>query len=192
MATRYFIGLSAGQSLLGVDAALVRVDGAGSGISLRLEHFVHVPFGAELLELLGRVFQTTSPETRHVAIIHRVLGETLALAVRQLVSDFRRPMRDVLAIGCPAMVLWHDGGGRFPSSLALGMTSILAERTGITVVSDFCTRDLALGGQGHPVAAIVDALLFHHRAEYRVVVHLGSVASVLSLPAQPEPAWRNV
>jgi anhydro-N-acetylmuramic acid kinase len=192
MSHRYFIGLSSGQSHFGVDAALVRADGFGAGARLRLEHFLHVPFSPELRELLLRVTSIAAPEVRHLGALHRVLGETYALAARQLLEASRAQAQQVLCIGCPGQTLWHDPDGRYPASLTLGMTGVVAERTGLTTLSDFSSRDLALGGQGMPIGGIVDAMLFHGPDEHRVLLHLGSAASVVYLPAQLGAKMQNV
>jgi anhydro-N-acetylmuramic acid kinase len=192
MSHRTFIGLAPTSSLLGVDAALVRAEGLGFDVNFKLEHFTHLPYGSELRELLWRVDTSPSPELRHVGTLHRVLGETYALAVKQLLKESKRSVNDVLCIGCPGQTLWHDAAGRYPASLGLGMMGVLAERTGLTVVSDVAGRDMALGGQGGPMNALVDAQLFHRAGEHRVHLHLGSVASIVSLPAQLGVNWRNV
>src|SRR6266851_2527750 len=192
MAQRFFIGLSCGSSLFGVDAALVRAEGTGTEMTLHLEHFLHAPFGHELRELLWRVTVSAAPEVRRLATLHRVLGETCALAVRQLLEQCRQPAQQVFCIGFPGLSLWHDPEGRYPSTLNLGMSGVLAERTGLTTLGDFSSRDLALGGQGLPLTAVVDAMLFHHPQEHRVLIHLGGTASVISLPAQLGPGARNV
>jgi anhydro-N-acetylmuramic acid kinase len=68
------------------------------------------------------------------------------------------------------------------------MASIVAERTGLTTVSDFRSRDLAAGGQGGPVEALADFMLFRHPGESRILVHLGGTASLVFLPAGCQPA----
>ncbi len=192
MSKRLFIGLSSGASCLGVDTALVRSEGIGSTMSLHPEHFHHAPFGKELRDLLLRVTTNPTAEIRHLGALHRVLAENYALAVKRLVEQNRVSPRQVLCIGCPGQSLWHDPDGRYPAALSLGMASVLAERTGLTTVSDFAGRDLAAGGQGLPLSAVVDALFFHHAQENRVVLHLGSVASVVALPAELGTHHRNI
>lgn len=192
MTKRYYIGLSSGSSLSGVDAALVGVEGQATDMTLRLEQFLHVPYGHELRELLFRVQAAAAPDWRHLAAIHRVLGEQFALSVRQLLDKSRLPAQQILCIGCPGQELWHDPDGRYPASLSLGMPSALAERTGLTTLADFSSRDLAAGGQGSPLTALVDALLFHDPAEHRVLIHLGSAATLISIPPQAGANWRNV
>jgi anhydro-N-acetylmuramic acid kinase len=91
-------------------------------------------------------------------------------------------LQNVQCIGCPGHKLWHDTEGRFPSTLAVGMPAVVAERTGVTTVSDFRDRDVAAGGQGVPLAALTDYILFRDARETRVVVHLGGAARVIFLP----------
>jgi anhydro-N-acetylmuramic acid kinase len=191
MTRRTFIGLNAGSSLFGVDAALVRTEGVGSGLRLQLESFLHLPYSTEMRDLLVRVCMAATPELRHIGMVHRLIGEHGALAVRQLLEQSRTPVRDVLAAGFSGPPLWHDADGRFPTTLPLGMPAVIAERTGLTVVSDFSSRDLAAGGQGMPLSALVDALFFRAADEDRVLLHLGSVATVIHLP-QLQDEQRNV
>jgi len=77
--------------------------------------------------------------------------------------------------------------------MEIGMPDILAERTGLTVLSDFRARDIAAGGQGAPITALPDWLLFRSAEEERVLIHLGHVTSVVVLPASNRPgdmlAW---
>jgi anhydro-N-acetylmuramic acid kinase len=192
MIRRWYIGLSSGSSLLGVDAALVRAEGLGTDVTLHFERFHHYPYSPEMRDLLIRVTASPTPEMRSLATLHRILGETYAVAARQLLEQSRRPVQDIMAIGCPGQSLWHDPEGRYPSTFNLGMMGVLAERTGLTTLSDFSSRDLALGGQGVPITALVDALLFHHPHEHRVSLHLGSVATAVSLPAHLGQNCRNV
>ena len=94
-------------------------------------------------------------------------------------------MNQVLCLGCSGQTIWHETDGRYPSTLSLGMTEIMAERTGLTVIGDFRSRDVVLGGQGFPLTPVIDYLLFHCPGEDRVLIHLGGMATILSLPGEP-------
>jgi anhydro-N-acetylmuramic acid kinase len=60
---------------------------------------------------------------------------------------------------------------------------VVAERSGVSTVSDFRARDVAAGGQGVPLAALTDYILFRHPHEGRLLVHLGGLARVVFVPA---------
>jgi anhydro-N-acetylmuramic acid kinase len=186
--TRRYIGLSSGSSLSGVDAALVRIEGAGPDLTPRLEQFVHENYSRDVRELMLRT--PAAQGSRHFGLVHRVLGETLANAARKVVEQAKQPWPQLLAIGTSGYTAWHDTEGRFASTLTLGMPAALAERTGVTVVSDFRSRDMLVGGQGYPLTSLVDAMLFRADDERRALIHLGGVASIVWLP--PEPGVREV
>jgi anhydro-N-acetylmuramic acid kinase len=180
MTRRWYIGLSSGSSLNGVDAALVRIDGTGEALVPHLEHFLHEPYGRDVRELLMRGANAIGP--KYLGLVHRVLGETFASTARKLVEQAKRPWRDVLAAGVSGHTAWHDTDGRYPSTISLGMPAVIAERTGLTVISDFRSRDVLVGGQGFPLTTATDARLFGDPVERRVLIHLGGVATVLWLP----------
>jgi anhydro-N-acetylmuramic acid kinase len=166
-----------------VDAVLLELDGAGLDLAVRPLGALHQAYPPDLRDLLRRPGAQGGSEVKHVAVLHRLLGETFAAAARQVVDRASFSLQKVQCLGCSGHTLWHDPEGRFPSSLSLGMAAIVAERTGITTLSDFRSRDLAAGGQGAPLAALVDAVLFRHPKEHRVLLHLGGIARVVFVPA---------
>lgn len=185
MSQRLCIGLSSGSSFSGVDAALVRIDGVGLNMALQLQQFVHRPYPREVRDLMRG--GAAPAAVRTVALLHRVLGEMFAGAVRQLADDARLDLRHVLCVGCSGHTLWHEPDCRYPTTLNLGMASVLAERTGLTTLSDPRSEDVVVGGQGVPLTPLPDWLLFRDRLEPRVLVHLGGVATVLGIPENSEP-----
>ena len=182
MTTRWLIGLASGSSADGVDAALLESEGAGLELKARLLHALHQPYGRDLRELIVRGSGPGPCEARQLGLLHRLLGEAFAAAARQVADRASFTLQRVQCIGCPGHTVWLDAEGRFPATLALGMAAVVAERTGATVVSDFRARDLAAGGQGVPLAALADYLLFRHPTESRALVHLGGMARVVYLP----------
>jgi anhydro-N-acetylmuramic acid kinase len=180
---RWIIGLASGSSADGVDAALAEVEGVGLELRLLQVHGLHQPYGRDLRELLRRLAGPAPVEVRLVSRLHRLLGETFAAAARTVADHASLSLRKVQCIGCPGHTVWHDAEGRFPSALGLGMAAVVAERCGVTTVSDFQGRDVAAGGQGVPLAALTDYLLFRDPRESRAVLHLGGVARLVFLPA---------
>jgi anhydro-N-acetylmuramic acid kinase len=188
MSVRWVIGLASGSSAEGVDAALVELEGAGLELRARLLHACHQAYGPDLRALIRRASGPEPGEVREVSLLHRLLGETFAAAARAVADQASFSLQKLQCVGCPGHCVWHEPEGRFPSTLGLGMAAVVAERCGVTTVSDFRGRDVAAGGQGAPLAALADYLLFRHPQESRAVLHLGGLARVAVLPAGCRPS----
>lgn len=188
MSSRWFIGLSSGSSLSGIDAALVRVEGAGLGMTARLQHFVHQAYSREVRDWLRGASSAAASSAapapvRTVALLHRLLGELFAGSVRLLAEQAKFDLRHVLCIGSSGHTLWHEPDCRYPATLNIGLAGAVAERTGLTTLSDPRAPDVVVGGQGAPLTPLADWLLFRDAVESRVLVHLGGAAAVLALAA---------
>lgn len=183
MTPRWLIGLASGSSVDGVDAALMELEGVGLDLHVLQVHGLHQPYGQELRALIRRISTSAPCEIRQVSLLHRLLGETFAAAARTVADHASLSLQRVQCIGCAGHTIWHDSEGRFPSTLGLGMAAVVAERCGITTLSDFRSRDVAAGGQGVPLAALTDYILFRHPQESRLLIHLGGLARVVFVPA---------
>jgi anhydro-N-acetylmuramic acid kinase len=183
MIPRYLIGLSSGSSADGVDAALMESEGVGVDLRPKLVCHLHQPYGPDLQEqLLGTAGSGSCPP-KQIALLHRLLGETFAAAARQVADRASLSLQKVQCIGCPGHTIVHEPEGRFPATLPIGMAAIVAERTGVTTVHDFRSRDLAVGGQGVPLVALADHIMLRDPNESRLLIHLGGLARVALLPA---------
>ncbi len=180
------IGLSSGSSLDSIDSALVEVDGVGLDVQIRPIETLHQELPENVRLSLQRMASSLH-DCRQTAVLHRILGEAAANVIRQLAAKARVSLEQVLAIGCPGHTVWHESDARIPTTLSLGMAAAVAERTGVTTVSDFRSRDVAAGGHGYPLTALIDYLLFHKPGEARVLVHLGGFATLVFLPAAGDP-----
>ncbi|MGE3807095.1 MAG: anhydro-N-acetylmuramic acid kinase [Gemmataceae bacterium] len=180
---RWLIGLASGSCADGVEAALLEVEGVGLNLNVRPIHSVQQVYPRDLRALVMQACSPAPCEVKQVSLLHRLLGETFAAAARHVADKASFSLQRVQCIGCPGHTIWHETEGRFPSTLNLGMAAVIAERTGVTTVSDFRSRDLAAGGQGVPLAALADYLLFRDADEDRLLLHLGGLARVVFMPA---------
>jgi anhydro-N-acetylmuramic acid kinase len=136
--------------------------------------------------------------TAVIARLHFLLGELYADAIRT-VCYRRVPLKRVALIGLHGQTIFHEGtpveylGRRVASTYQIGDPAIVAERTGVAVVSNFRERDVAAGGTGAPLAPYMDALLFRDRRRPRVALNIGGIANITVLPpkssAQPVIAF---
>jgi anhydro-N-acetylmuramic acid kinase len=184
---RCLIGLASGSTGDGVDAALVEAEGVGLGLRLHVRHCVHQAYPRELCDLLCKLTTGQPVAPRQISLVHRLVGEAFAAAAGHVAERAGSSLQQIHCAGVGGHYAWHEPEGRYPSTLGLGMAAVVAERTGLTVLSDFRARDLAAGGSGTSLTALVDHLVFHDNHEPRALAHLGGMAGVVWLPAGPRP-----
>jgi anhydro-N-acetylmuramic acid kinase len=179
-----------GTSLDGVDAALVQINGSGHATQIQLKHFVSVPFEPSIQTELLRIASGTPVPTQVISHLNFLLGSLYSEAVLKLCEEARVNVDEVDLIGCHGQTVFHQSepgtfcGRMVASTLQIGEASFLAESTGITTVSDFRPRDMAAGGKGAPLIPYVDYLLFRDSRLGRVLLNIGGIANLTTLPAE--------
>ena len=187
--SRLVIGLMSGTSADGIDAALVDISGSGEGTRARLEKFVFAPYPDDLRREVLAAGEGQSITTARLCRLNVVLGEWFARAALRVCEAAGVPIDRVRAVGSHGQTVHHlpDSVEAFGvttrSTLQLGDPAVIAERTGVTTVSDFRSRDLAAGGQGAPLVPLVDYLLFRSDAAGRIMLNIGGIANLTVLPA---------
>jgi anhydro-N-acetylmuramic acid kinase len=186
---RLVIGLMSGTSADGIDAALVRIQGQGTDISVDLEAFNFVSYPDNLRSAILKASEVETSSVEEVCRLNVVVGEWFARSAVALCDQARVSLEAVDFIGSHGQTFHHLPalkemyGCSTRSSLQLGDPSVIAERTGITTVADFRARDLAAGGQGAPLVPIVDYLLYRSEKVGRVLINIGGIANMTHLPA---------
>ena len=106
------------------------------------------------------------------------VGAWLADAAVAVLAEAGIPRAEVRAIGSHGQTIWHEAPH---STWQIGEAAVIAERTGVDVVSDFRVRDVAAGGQGAPLVPIADALLFSGEG-WRALQNIGGIGNVTIVP----------
>jgi anhydro-N-acetylmuramic acid kinase len=191
--TSLVIGLMTGTSADAVEAALVQIRGEPPRLSWKLRAHRSSPLDSALQRRILSIASGDAAPAATYAALDVALGETYAAAVLELLADAGADARDVEAIGMHGQTIFHRGPRDEASSGAGGVTwqigssSVLAERTGIPVVHDFRSADVAAGGEGAPLVPYVDFLLFRSEHVARGLLNLGGIANLTALPANAEP-----
>ena len=171
-----YIGLMSGTSMDGVDVALCVVNETECRLLASLEH----PFEASLKEeILLMISADTS--LRQVGVINHRLGHVFANAVNALLQKQDINPSQIKAIGSHGQTLWHSPENEHAFSMQLGDANIIAVETGIDVVSDFRSKDVALGGEGAPFAPVFHQFLFHKPSQRIGVLNIGGMANLTVL-----------
>lgn len=178
MTSRVLVGLMSGTSLDGISAAVVRFEAAkGGGIDTELLAFQQVAYSEGQRSRLAAAMTAATPE--EYCRLNFDLGAWLADAAVAAIADAGVPRREIAAIASHGQTMWHAPGH---STWQIGESAVIAERTGVDVISDFRVRDVAAGGQGAPLVPMADALLFRHDVRWRALQNIGGIGNVTVVP----------
>ena len=185
-----YVGVMSGTSLDGISAAAVRfADGLGApGASAErgatLLAFRVTPYTPEQHARLRKAL--TGGTAQEYCRLAFDLGSWLAEAAIGVIADAGVARDEVRAIGSHGQSMWHEP---LHSTWQLGEAAVIAERTGIDVVSDFRVRDVAAGGHGAPLVSMADALIFSSD-HWRALQNIGGIGNVTVVP--PNGAFDGV
>ncbi|MBV9081114.1 MAG: anhydro-N-acetylmuramic acid kinase [Acidobacteriaceae bacterium] len=181
-------GIMSGTSLDGIDVAIVDITGAGFRAKINVLTSHSVPYPKKVREALLAV-SNTSAFTGDISRLNFVLGELYAEALEETAERADIPLDSIKLIGCHGQTIFHEGQGapylgkKVASTLQIGESSVISERTGIDVISNFRERDMAVGGCGAPLVPYLDYMLMRHRGRGRAAVNIGGIANLTAIPA---------
>ena len=173
-----YAGLMSGTSLDGIDAVLV--DFSGNTPDLLATHYR--PYDAEIKQALLALHQPAGNELHDAALLGNRLAQEYTAAIAALLQNAAATPNEIRAIGCHGQTIRHRPDAGY--TLQLGNTALLAELSGITVVGDFRSRDIAAGGQGAPLAPAFHQQVLQHPDIHRVIVNIGGISNLTNLPPQ--------
>jgi anhydro-N-acetylmuramic acid kinase len=177
------IGLISGTSHDAIEAAAVDFELAADEIRARVVASSGTPYAPDLRRRLVAALPPAATTLEEVCALDTLIGQAFADATEALELD--RPAELVCSHG-QTVFHWVDGR-RALGTLQLGQPAWIAERLGVPVVSDVRAGDIAAGGQGAPLASILDVLLLGGSPEPCAALNLGGIANVTILRPGEEP-----
>ncbi|MDD5058460.1 MAG: anhydro-N-acetylmuramic acid kinase [Sideroxydans sp.] len=171
-----YIGIMSGTSLDGVDAALV--DFSQAAPHLVCSYFQ--PYPQPLKQVLLALHQPAHNELHQAQLAANQLAREYAAATHVLLKKAGVSTKQIQAIGCHGQTIRHRP--EYGYTVQLNNAALLTELTGIHVVSDFRSRDIAAGGQGAPLVPAFHDKVLRHTNTHRAILNIGGIANLTDLP----------
>ena len=191
---RTVVGLHSGTSADGPAAVVAQVSGTGDQARLEVVAFEGYEYPPPLRERIFDLFARESATVDRVTQADIVIGEFFAEAAGRIVGKAGLSFADVDLIASSGQVCYQVIEGQRPEHrwlgdravtgfLDLGAGAVIAERTGVTTISNLRQRDIAAGGIGVPTVTYGDWVLFRHPTRGRVIQNIGGIANPTVIPA---------
>jgi anhydro-N-acetylmuramic acid kinase len=175
---KLYIGVMSGTSLDGIDCILVNFHGQ----KLQPIASLHMAYPKALRDKLLQLCQDFTINLQDLGSLDTELGELYSKAILALINKTKIPAKKVIAIGNHGQTIYHHPNGKFPFTMQIGNAAVIAARTGIDVIADFRSMDIALGGQGAPLVPAFHAAVFGKKNKNIAVVNIGGMSNVTLLP----------
>jgi anhydro-N-acetylmuramic acid kinase len=172
---QHYVGLMSGTSLDGIDAVVA--DCEAMPVRVTQSHFE--AFAPGLRSELLALNVPGENEIDRAARAGNALADVYATTVHRLLRDAGVDTAAVAAIGCHGQTVRHRPDAGY--TVQLVNAARLVELTGITVVCDFRSRDIAAGGQGAPLVPAFHDAVFRDRSRHRVVANIGGISNITDL-----------
>ena len=174
-----YIGLMSGTSLDGIDISIV--DFANTEPSVL--HCSTVAYDESLRDRIRNLTHSRETTLDNLYTLDTDLGTLYAETVNRVLELASLDRSTVVALGCHGQTIRHRPDIESAYTAQLGDPNRVATLTGITTIADFRRKDVALGGQGAPLACAFHKSRFYSSDEDRAVINIGGIANITYLPA---------
>lgn len=171
------VGLMSGTSYDGIDVAVAELELAGRELVLTPLGALEHPHPTDVRELIAAVLPPARVPLADVCRLDTLLGSAFATAAVRGIAELADGVADLVVSHGQTVFHWVEGNRAY-GTLQLGQPAFIAERTGLPVVSDLRSRDIARGGQGAPLVSMLDTLLLPPADRPRGALNLGGIANL--------------
>jgi len=177
---KIIIGLMSGTSVDGIDACLAKIN---PDLSFEIIDSLVWDYPENIRQNIFKIFENKA-SLEEICWMNFIIGEYFAQAALELTKKAGITPKEVDLIGSHGQTVYHKpvdeyiNGLNKKSTLQIGESAIIAERTGITTISDFRPADIAAGGQGAPLVCFADEIIFKSSTVTRAIQNIGGMANV--------------
>ncbi len=173
-------GVMTGTSMDAVDVAIVSI---GSATTLghvepiiTLDHFSSRPLDRNLVTMLMSLQHSGDDELHRQALAANHLADAVSRTILEAMAHAGLASKDISAVGVHGQTVRHRPDLGY--TIQLNAPARIAETTGIRVVSDFRSRDIAAQGQGAPLVPAFHRAIFGQHQDLKAVVNIGGIANL--------------
>ncbi len=173
-------GVMTGTSMDAIDVAILSI---GSATTLghvqsviRLDHFGARPLDRDLVAMLAALQHAGEDELHRQALAANHLADAVSRTVLETLAQAGLTPKDISALGVHGQTVRHRPDLGY--TIQLNAPARIAEITGIRVVSDFRSRDIAAQGQGAPLVPAFHQAIFNRQPDQRAIVNIGGIANL--------------
>ncbi len=187
------LGLMSGTSADGISTIIVKLKGNWTETKFKIIHYRTKKYPEKIRKEIFKIFQPETGKVDNICMMNFVLGEIFAEAALETIDEAGLKRTEIDFIASHGQTIHHMPKMKkiytymARSTLQIGEPSIIAERTGILTIADFRPRDIAAGGEGAPISAYADYILFRSKTKSRAVQNIGGIANVTYIPRNSKP-----
>jgi anhydro-N-acetylmuramic acid kinase len=188
---RFIVGLMSGTSLDGLDVALCKISGYGTGTKLKLEKFHTLSYEEGTKKRIQEVFAKQQVNFQRLCELNAWIGTLHGELVLQSLKRWKIKPSSVDIIASHGQTVFHapksvTHGAQIDSTFQAGDGDHVAVKSGIITFSDFRQKHIAAGGEGAPLAVYGDYLLFSKKGEDRIMLNIGGIGNFTYLPGSTD------
>lgn len=178
-----------GTSLDGLDIALCNISGTGRQTVLQLQAFKTVSYPDEVSEKLRQIVSIEEVSLQQVCLLNSWLGDYHADLILETLVKWEIEPNTVDCIASHGQSIYHAPFSRHRqkqmpnATLQIGDGDHIARQTGILTLSDFRQKHTAAGGEGAPMVALIDEMLYGNADRSRLLLNIGGIANFSYLPS---------
>lgn len=187
--SRKIIGLMSGTSLDGLDIALCKISGSGDKTHVEMIKFITKEYESGDFDKIRRISSVEQVKLDELCYGHTWLGIFHARLILQALQEWNISPDEIDCIASHGQTIYHlpardQQGNTEPlnSTLQIADGDQIAARTGILTISDFRQKHTAYHGEGAPMAALVDRILFGRDSEQKILLNIGGIANYTYIP----------
>jgi anhydro-N-acetylmuramic acid kinase len=171
------LGMMSGTSFDGIDSALCDFNIVNDEIQIKLLHFESQNYKDDVRDRILAAMPPLSTSMLDVCVLDTLIGQSFTNAAKSAIAN-GKVTPDLIVSHGQTMFHWIDEENKARGTLQLGEASWIAEGTGVQVLSNIRSRDVAAGGQGAPLVSVLDQLLLSDSQTAQGALNLGGISNI--------------